>query len=548
MPSQNNPFHGILLTNPEGEQSRLHEAKHNNARVALSPRSGGPFMERSTLTSPTSSATTTDRVNTPVALQPANMANTPPAIFFDGPGPEHHHHHYGKSFQETTRGTGIGTNLPHTAAAANTTTTSSLARPHATNSIEHPTMASANAGTGTGTGVQFDSEDMERGRSRIKKRDRDRELYGAARSGATGTSISPGHGSKSRSRSRSRSRSLSTSRSRLSIKEEEFLKWTVLRQDPSIRLHNQGFNPFDSDEGESEDSDEKEGKATDRMRVRRVTRSVANSNSEDESNSGDDNDSDSVSSSSDEDEEEDEEESDEEQVSDVEDDTEIDAKFTYDLGVKILPNYCISINEILGTSKPWIEKYLKAHGGDEAINKDIKVTSLPNGYIRGMTLLTKGNGAHSSAADTGSSAVAGRGGNTYILYMDLSSESIYALLYVIGTVITNGDTLYILHWESNSQHVEESKIVKNINKLSKEVLHLFDCVSAVIDDLDVIILSLTHPYPKHLLSEMIYGLKPLLLCCSLSMSLSGLQNFVCSVPTLVIRKKLKRTKRKSLTE
>ena len=546
MSSQKNPFHGILLTNPEGEQSRLHETKHNNARVTLSPTSGGPSMERSTLSSPpmpsaATSTTNTNRNNMPSALQPANMVSTPPAIFFD----EHHHHHhqehaqhYDKPSKETTRGTTMGTNPPHIAVTSHVGS-------HTTNGIEHPTTTSGN----TGTGVQFDSEDMERGRSRIKKRDRDRELYGT-----TGTHVSPsrgrgnGRGSKSRSRSRSRSRSLSTSRSRLSIKEEEFLKWTVLRQDPSIRLHNQGLNPFDSDEGVSEDSDEgeEEGRAitTHRMRMKRVNRSVANSNSEDESNS-DESDNDSESASS---EEEEEEESDEEQVSDVEDDTEIDAKFSYDLGVKILPNYCISINEILGTSKPWIEKYLKAHGGDEAIDRDIKVTSLPNGYIRGMTLLTKGNGAHSSAVDAGSPTVAGRGGNTYILYMDLSSESIYALLYVMGTVITNGDTLYILHWESNSRHVEESKIVKNINKLSKEVLHLFDCVSAVIDDLDVIILSLTHPYPKHLLSEMIYGLKPLLLCCSLSMSLSGLQNFVCSVPTLVIRKKLKRTKRKSLTE
>ncbi|KAG0671904.1 hypothetical protein C6P45_004779 [Maudiozyma exigua] len=369
-------------------------------------------------------------------------------------------------------------------------------------------------------GVQFDSEQIERGRSRIMKRDI------AVRNDSSGSrSNGIGSGSENRtslSRSRSRSRSMSRSRSR--IREEEFLKWTVLRQDPSMRLYNvkrKNIKKPHKKEEEEEDSEE-EGEV----------------NKEEEDEEEDE--------ESDEEDDEESEESDEEQVSDIEDDAEIDSKFDYDPGMKVLPNFVVSINDVLESKKPWINKF---KNNDEYLNieKDIKLERMDEGYIRGLKLLSKKLPIETPVADTLNTQQQNEG-NCYILYVDMTSESMYALTYVMGTIVNNGDTLYIVQWESSSVKVSDNTIKENIIKISENCYHLFDCISGVIDTLDIIILSLTHPYPKHLLNEMITTLKPRTLCCSLSMILSGLQNFVCGVPTLVIRKKLKRTKKKGIME
>ncbi|CAI4065472.1 hypothetical protein SUVZ_09G0150 [Saccharomyces uvarum] len=326
----------------------------------------------------------------------------------------------------------------------------------------------------TPTTVEFDSEQLERGhreRGRSKKKRGERDPYAS---------------------SVSRSRSRASSRSR--VREEQFLKWTVLRQDPSMRLRVVDLD-LDSEE---EDEDGPNGP-----------------NDDDEGEDLDD------------------EESDEEQVSDVDNDLEIDEEFHYDLGMKVLPNFCTSINDVLDSSKPWIAKYEISIRGHE--DDGVSLERLAGGYVRAMQLLTKGAGAEPGAQ------------RCFILYTDLSSESTYALTYLMGAVLNQGDTLYIVHWEPSTPE-DDSQMLANVARIRKHVMHLFDCVAGVLDDLDVITLSLTHPYPKHLLNEMIHGLKPIALCCSLSVILGTLQNFVCSVPTLAVRKKLKRAKRKGICE
>lgn len=381
--------------------------------------------------------------------------------------------------------------------------------------------------TSNGGGVQFDAEQIERGRSRIKRRS---DNNNANNQGSE-------HSSRSTSRSFSRSRSRSRSRTASRIRDEEFLKWTVLRQDPSMRLHNYKV---------------KYNKKTVRMGPGAETSGTGNETNkgqddddeeevdddeEDEDEDDEDDDDDDDEEEDDEDEEE-EEESDEEQVSDIENDNAISEQFNYDLGTKVLPNYCININEVLDSSKAWIAKYeTETHDPSE---DNINITSLEGGYIRGVLTLHKDKTSKQETKPTDHK-------DSYVLYVDLTSESIYVITYVLGTLVKNGDTVYIVHWHSDRQDfVSDVDIKNNITKLRNHVMHLFDCVSATIDDLDVVILSLTHPYPKHLLNEMINGLQPIALCCSLSMTLSGLQNFVCSVPTFIIRKKLKRAKKKGI--
>ncbi|QLL34838.1 hypothetical protein HG536_0H02130 [Torulaspora globosa] len=318
-------------------------------------------------------------------------------------------------------------------------------------------------GTGQGSGgVQFDSEQLARGRSRTKMRN------------------GPGlNASTSRSRSRSRVSSI--------IAEEEFLKWTVLRRDPSMRLQ-----PSQEDASTSE----------------------LGSDASDEEDSGD------------------EELSDEEQVTDVDNDVDIDEEFDYDQGMKVLPNFVVSLNEVLESSRPWIRQYVAANQGRET--EGVQETSLAGGYRRAIELVSKGKGSTTT--------------RSYILCADLTSESNYALTYVMGSLIGNGDTLYIVHWDNQHLSSAATALSENVASIKKHVMYMFDCVGAVIEDLDVVVLSLQHPFPKQLLTEMIYALQPIALCCSLSMILSSLQNFVCSVPTLVIRKKLKRSKKKGISE
>lgn len=325
-------------------------------------------------------------------------------------------------------------------------------------------------GNAVRTNIQFDSEQIENDRGRSKKRNG----LGMRNGGMVRNGVS-----------RSRSRASS------SVRDEEFLKWTVLRKDPSMRLKFKKTKMIDGDEVEEDEDDDEE--------------------------------------------DDDDEISDEEQVSDVESENDIDEEFTFDLGMKVLPNYTVATNDVLESSKKWIDQYLKTEEGQSM--KDIQVEELEGGYIKAIELISKGKGSDAQS-------------DSYILYVDLTSESMYALAYILGALVNNGDTLYIIHWEGNSKHGDKDRMIANVARLRKHAMHLTDCISAVIDDLDLVILSVTHPYPKHFLNEMIYGLKPKALCCSLSVVLSpsGLQHYVCSIPMLVIRKKLKRLRRKGINE
>lgn len=282
----------------------------------------------------------------------------------------------------------------------------------------------------------------------------------------------------------SNTRSLSTrSISRSRIEDESYLKWTVLRRDPSERLHKDEEN----DRGESAIED-------------------------------DDYDEDDV--------------SDEEQISDIENDQEIDSELDYDLGARVLPNFSTSISNVLESNKPWTKKYLQTVD-QKAEHAKIKLDDLPGGYMRAMSVVTRGKGGSSTH------------GSSYILYADLSSESMYALTYTLGAVVNSGDTLYVVHVESSTT---ETRLLQNIDKFTQQAAFLLDCSSGVVNDLSVVLLSLSHPYPKHLVNQMIHGLKPLLLVVSLSLVLTSLQNYVCNIPTLVVRKKLKRSKRRGIYE
>ncbi|CCE63113.1 hypothetical protein TPHA_0E00160 [Tetrapisispora phaffii CBS 4417] len=383
------------------------------------------------------------------------------------------------------------------------------------------------------SGVKFDSEQIENDRGRTRSRNNREDSSG------TGNSFSYSSNNNSKSRSRSRASSM--------VRDEEFLKWTVLRKDPSMRLKFRRANDGAHRDHSNEDLEDDDDEYFD---------------------------------------EDDDEISDEEQVSDLENELEID-DFTFDLGMKVLPNYCISINEVLERSKPW----KSAYNEDLVKNKidpnaNVLINELEGGFVKAMELISKnnkydddidsGSGSFSSNSElnkqdsehhastsatiassntnnTTSSSGSSDSGDSFILYTDLSSESTYALTYVMGTLVKNNDTLYIVHWEgstTSNNDAMKKKMTSNLQKIRENVMYLNDCNNSIIDRLDVVVISMTHPYPKHFLNEMIYGLKPKSLICSLNIMLSpsGLQNYVCSIPVLVIRKKLKRTRRRGIDE
>ncbi|CCH61230.1 hypothetical protein TBLA_0E01740 [Henningerozyma blattae CBS 6284] len=358
---------------------------------------------------------------------------------------------------------------------------------------------------GTGTAVQFDSEQIENDRGRSKKRFKDKT--NTSRSATGGSSIS-------RSRSRASSR----------VRDEEFLKWTVLRKDPSMRLIL--INGSDDKKNGSKDR----GRSKNRENGDDNDPLSANNNDDDDNNDKEDeldadNESnlnlqqikDALSLEN--------EISDEEQVSDIENEAELDEEFQFEQGNKILPNFCTYINLTLEGGKKWIRNYESQVKGKE--NEGINLIKLDNGYARAIEGYSKGKGC---SAD----------GKSYLLYSDLSSESTYALAYLIGSIIKNGDMIYLVHWEGNNKKIPEKQLSDNVFRMRRHVLHLLDAASTIIDDAEIMMVSLTHPYPKHFLNELIHGLDISMLCCSLTMILSGLQNFVSSIPMLIVRKKLKK--------
>ncbi|SCU77451.1 LADA_0A00518g1_1 [Lachancea dasiensis] len=224
--------------------------------------------------------------------------------------------------------------------------------------------------------------------------------------------------------------------------------------------------------------------------------------------------------------------SDEEQVSDVDNELDIDTALGYDLGARVLPNFVSSLWEVLQGEKMWTSQYQQRQDGKAA---PAAVHELSGGYARAMEVV------HGAKSDSPSVEQ----GSSYILYLDLTTESFYALLYVFGAVLSSKDTLYVVHV---SARVPNDVLQSNVSRLKAQTAYLLDASAAILDSISVVLLSVSHPYPKHLLNEMVLAVEPLALCVPLSLVLSSLQNYVCPIPTVVIRRKLKRVKKKGISE
>ncbi|AAS53665.1 AFR294Wp [Eremothecium gossypii ATCC 10895] len=269
--------------------------------------------------------------------------------------------------------------------------------------------------------------------------------------------------------SSSRSRTKSRSRSRVSVTDQEFLRWTILRADPSERLHLGAV----------------------------------------------------------EDEEDDDELSDEEQLSDVENDYDVDAELDYDLGARVLPNFAASIQQVLDVQPTWLARYRASQPAGAA-----RVDVLQDTCTRAVRHFARHSGAPGPA------------GKTFLAYLEdlnvSAAEKLYALTYTFGAVLANHDTLYIFVL------CDAVDVESHLNRVAEQVAFLLDCSAAALDDLDVVVLALQHAYPRHLLTETIHAFRPAGLIVPLQIATRSLAGYVSSVPTLIVRKKLKRARRRGI--
>lgn len=150
----------------------------------------------------------------------------------------------------------------------------------------------------------------------------------------------------------------------------------------------------------------------------------------------------------------------------------------------------------------------------------------------------------------------------FLLCMDFSPESIFALEWSLGTVLVDGSVLFIvcvIEENDNNHHLKgntlnesarESARLNMLNRAKQQVLSLLKLTKLQIH---IVIEIIHHPIPRHLILECIDSLQPTLvvvgskgLSAIKGVLLGSLSNYLVtksSVPVMVVREKLKKINR-----
>lgn len=150
----------------------------------------------------------------------------------------------------------------------------------------------------------------------------------------------------------------------------------------------------------------------------------------------------------------------------------------------------------------------------------------------------------------------------FLLCMDFSPESIFALEWSLGTVLVDGSVLFIVyvieendanhHLRGNpgSETSREQHRLNMLNKAKQQVLNLLKLTKLQIH---IVIEIIHHPIPRHLILELIDNLQPTLVIVGSrgqsaikGVLLGSLSNYLVtklSVPVMVVREKLKKINR-----
>lgn len=150
----------------------------------------------------------------------------------------------------------------------------------------------------------------------------------------------------------------------------------------------------------------------------------------------------------------------------------------------------------------------------------------------------------------------------FLLCMDFSPESIFALEWSLGTVLVDGSVLFIIcviedndpnhHLKGNTsnENQREQQRLNMLNRARQQVLNLLKLTKLQIH---VVIEIVHHPIPRHLILEFIDNLKPTLVVVGSKgqsaikgVLLGSLSNYLVTkstVPVMVVREKLKKINR-----
>lgn len=150
----------------------------------------------------------------------------------------------------------------------------------------------------------------------------------------------------------------------------------------------------------------------------------------------------------------------------------------------------------------------------------------------------------------------------FLLCMDFSPESIFALEWSLGTVLVDGSVLFIvcvIEENDNNHHLKGNTLNENareqarlnmLNRAKQQVLSLLKLTKLQIH---IVIEIIHHPIPRHLILECIDNLQPTLvivgskgLSAIKGVLLGSLSNYLVtksSVPVMVVREKLKKINR-----
>lgn len=207
------------------------------------------------------------------------------------------------------------------------------------------------------------------------------------------------------------------------------------------------------------------------------------------------------------------------------------------------------------------QKYLSMSLGDENLNS--KLASKLNELIKESDIDL--NKSHSRVIQTitrgnfFSFAKSISRPKMFMLCMDFSPESIFALEWSLGTVLIDGSVLFVInviedtdknhHLKASSinESLRESHRVKMLNYAKKYVLSLLKLTKLQIH---VVIEIVHHPIPRHMILEFVDNLKPnLVILGSKGQSsikgvlLGSLSNYIVNklpVPVMVVREKIKK--------
>ncbi|KAI5955030.1 hypothetical protein KGF54_001591 [Candida jiufengensis] len=150
----------------------------------------------------------------------------------------------------------------------------------------------------------------------------------------------------------------------------------------------------------------------------------------------------------------------------------------------------------------------------------------------------------------------------FLVCMDFSPESIFALEWSLGTVLVDGSILFVIcviedsdlnhHLKGNTsnENVREQQRLNMLNRAKQQVLNLLKLTKLQIH---IVIEIVHHPIPRHLILEFIDNLKPTLVVVGSKgqsaikgVLLGSLSNYLVTkstVPVMVVREKLKKINR-----